>query len=128
MLGSVERMAAVLTEHWAGKWPFWISPRQCMIVPIDPIFNDYACNVQKSIHDAGFYVDVDDSTHTLGKKVREAQLSQYNLILVVGEEEVSDDTVCVRVRNSKHQQKILVKDVIAKMNVMSNTYTEYMFE
>ena len=128
MLGSVERMAAVLTEHWAGKWPFWISPRQCMIVPIDPKFNEYACDVQQSIHNAGFYVDVDDSTHTLGKKVREAQLSQYNLILVVGEEEVLSNTVCVRVRDRKQQYKITVSDVIAKMTVMSNTYTEYLFE
>jgi threonyl-tRNA synthetase len=45
MLGSVERMAAVLTEHWGGKWPFWLSPRQCIIVPVDPKFSDYALQV-----------------------------------------------------------------------------------
>ena len=95
---------------------------------IDPKFNDYACDIQQRIHNAGFYVDVDDSTHTLGKKVREAQLSQYNLILVVGEEEVLSNTVCVRVRDRNQQYKITVSDVIAKMTVMSNTYTEYLFE
>ena len=45
MLGSVERMTAVLTEHWGGKWPFWLSPRQCIIVPIDLKFLDYCLEV-----------------------------------------------------------------------------------
>ena len=45
MLGSVERMTAVLTEHWGGKWPFWLSPRQCVIVPIDLKFLDYCLEV-----------------------------------------------------------------------------------
>lgn len=47
MLGSVERMTAVLTEHWGGKWPFWLSPRQCVIVPIDLKFLDYALQVYR---------------------------------------------------------------------------------
>lgn len=70
MLGSVERMAAVLTEHWGGKWPFWLSPRQAIMVPVDPKYIDYAYRVQKHLHEAGFFVDVDDSSRTLNKKVR----------------------------------------------------------
>lgn len=50
MLGSIERMTAILTEHWAGKWPFWISPRQCIVIPIDPKYNEYALQVLLSIH------------------------------------------------------------------------------
>ena len=59
MLGSVERMAAVLTEHWGGKWPFWLSPRQAIIVPVDLKFLEFAESVQTRLHAAGFYVDVD---------------------------------------------------------------------
>jgi threonyl-tRNA synthetase len=69
MLGSVERMFAVLSEHWGGKWPFWLSPRQCIIVPVDLKYADYAFELQQIIHDAGYYVDVDDSSRTLNKKV-----------------------------------------------------------
>ena len=69
MLGSVERMFAVLSEHWGGKWPFWLSPRQCVIVPVDLKYEEYACEVQQNLHDAGYFVDVDDSSHTLNKKV-----------------------------------------------------------
>ena len=70
ILGSVERMSAVLIEHFGGKWPFWLSPRQICIVPIDLKFLDYADEVQAMLHSAGFYVDVDDSSKTLNKKVQ----------------------------------------------------------
>jgi len=56
------------------------------LVPVDMKFVDYAYDVQQKIHDAGYYVDVDDSSRTFPKKVREAQVSQYNFILVVGQQ------------------------------------------
>ena len=51
-------MTAVLIEHYGGKWPFWLSPRQCMIVPVKDSVNAYADEVGKKIHDAGFHVEV----------------------------------------------------------------------
>jgi len=59
VLGSVERMIANLTEHTAGKWPFWISPRQVMIVPIGEDIFEYGKEVHGRIHNAGFYCDID---------------------------------------------------------------------
>lgn len=114
MLGSVERMTAVLTEHFGGKWPFWLSPRQALIVPVDLKFVEYAYEVQQKIHEAGFYVDVDDSTRTLNKKVREGQLEQYNFILVVGQQEIDSKGVNVRTRENEVQGNITVDDLIAK--------------
>ena len=105
MLGSVERMSAVLTEHWGGKWPFWLSPRQALVVPIDLKYADYGAKVQEAVHRAGYFVDIDDSTRTLNKKVREGQLAQYNFILVVGEQELLAGTVDVRSRDSADQKK-----------------------
>jgi threonyl-tRNA synthetase len=128
MLGSVERMTAVLTEHWGGKWPFWVSPRQAAIVPVDAKYNDYAYEVQRRVHEAGFYVDVDDSSRTLNKKVREAQVSQYNLIFVVGEKEAEATSVSVRVRDAERQQTLPLSEVLAKMANMASNYTEYQFE
>ena len=122
MLGSVERMTAVLTEHYGGKWPFWLSPRQCCIVPIDPKFIDYAYEVQEEIHQGGFYVDVDDSHRTLNKKVREAQLNQYNFILVVGQEEVNTKGVNVRTRENEVQGNVTVKDLIEKFKDLVCSY------
>ncbi|CAH1997183.1 unnamed protein product [Acanthoscelides obtectus] len=80
--GSVERMIAILTESFAGKWPFWLSPRQVMIVPVGPMFDDYAEQVKQKLYDAGFMVEVDtDPGDTMNKKIRNAQLAQFNFIL-----------------------------------------------
>jgi len=100
VLGSVERMIAILTEHYAGKWPFFISPRQAMIVPVSKAFDEYAADVHKQVRAAGYYVDVDLSHRTLNKMVRDAQLAQYNFILVVGGQEQTDGTVNVRTRDN----------------------------
>jgi len=98
MLGSVERMTAILTEHWGGKWPLWLSPRQVCIVPVDLKYAEYGAEVQEAIHKAGFFVELDQSTKTLNKKIREAQMSQYNYILVIGQQEQEQRTVMVRTR------------------------------
>lgn len=82
ILGSVERMIAILTESYAGKWPFWISPRQAMVIPIGPAFDEYANQVQQKLYQAGFMCEVDtDPGDTMNKKVRNAQLAQFNFIL-----------------------------------------------
>ena len=56
ILGSVERMIAILTESYGGKWPFWISPRQALVVPVAPPFDEYAVSVKNQLHAAGFEV------------------------------------------------------------------------
>lgn len=98
ILGSVERMMAILIEHTGGKWPFWLSPRQAIVLPVADSLLGYANEVCQAIHNAGFYVDVDKTDHKLQKKIREAQLQQYNFILVVGEQEKQNRTVNIRTR------------------------------
>lgn len=127
ILGSVERMSAVLAEHWGGKWPFWLSPRQISIVPVDQKFNDYAYSVQQKLHSAGYYVEVDDTSRTMNKKIREAQVAQFNLILVVGEKEVEANTVCVRVRDAERTETIPVDEAMNKMAIMTADYSDYVF-
>lgn len=117
ILGSVERMFAILTEHYAGKWPLWLSPRQVMVVPISEGSNEYALEVRKALRAAHLYVDADLADKKMQKKVREAQLAQYNYILVVGEAERQARTVNVRTRDNvvhgMHQLSDLV-EVIAR--------------
>ena len=99
ILGSIERMIAVLTEHTGGKWPFWLNPRQVAVVPISEINFAYAHKVRDAVHAAGFYADVDDSTSTFNKKVAEAAVAGYNFILVVGQKEMEQGTVNIRFRD-----------------------------
>jgi threonyl-tRNA synthetase len=100
ILGSVERMFAILTENFAGKWPFWLSPRQVMIVPISEGSYEYGLEVKAACRGVGLHVDIDMMDRKMQKKVREAQVAQYNYILVVGEKERTEQTVNVRTRDN----------------------------
>merc|ERR1712226_317371 len=119
ILGSVERMIAVLTENFGGKWPFWLSPRQVMVVPVGPAFNEYAVKVKDQLKSEGFMCDADlDNSNTMNKKVRNAQLAQYNFIFVVGEREKENNTVNIRTRDNKvHGERTIekVKEMFNKL-------------
>ncbi|CAI4395944.1 AKR_collapsed_G0026940.mRNA.1.CDS.1 [Saccharomyces cerevisiae] len=104
ILGSVERMTAILTEHFAGKWPFWLSPRQVLVVPVGVKYQGYAEDVRNKLHDAGFYADVDLTGNTLQKKVRNGQMLKYNFIFIVGEQEMNEKSVNIRNRDVMEQQ------------------------
>jgi threonyl-tRNA synthetase len=80
IFGSFERFIAILTEHFAGKWPFWLSPRQILVVPVMPAANNYALEIKKLFHDKGFHIDADVSGQTFKKKIRTGQLAQYNFM------------------------------------------------
>ncbi|XP_065836826.1 threonine--tRNA ligase 1, cytoplasmic-like [Oscarella lobularis] len=122
ILGSVERMLAILTENYGGKWPFWLSPQQAMVIPVAPIYDEYAEEVKGALKDAGYCVDVDvDHGDTLNKKIRNAQLAQFNFILVVGQKEKENGTANVRTRdNVVHGEKKL-SDILAKFQSLSES-------
>jgi threonyl-tRNA synthetase len=101
VLGSVERMFAILLEHYKGKWPFWLSPRQAIVCPMAQEFQPYALMVKDQIFKAGYYVEVDTSDRNFKRKVWDAHLAQYNYILVVGKDEASTGEVNVRVRDTR---------------------------
>lgn len=103
--GSLERFIGILTEHLAGKWPFWLSPRQILVVPVSQAVNDYCVEVQKIFRKEKMHVDVDISGETMKKKIREGQLKQYNFIFVLGHEEESSRSVNIRNRDDQDSQK-----------------------
>ena len=101
ILGSVERFMAILIEHLGGKWPFFMSPRQIMVVPITGKYTAYCQSVYLYLHKQGYQVDCDFGTDTLNKKVRNSQLAQYNYIICAGEKEAAAGTVDIRTRENK---------------------------
>ncbi|KAG5059285.1 hypothetical protein JHK87_000314 [Glycine soja] len=112
ILGSVERMFAILLEHYKGKWPFWLSPRQAIVCPVSEKSQSYALQVRDQIHQAGYHVDADTTDRKIQKKVREAQLAQYNFILVVGEEEANSGQVSVRVRDLAEHKVMSIEKLL----------------
>ncbi|RFU23896.1 hypothetical protein B7463_g12447, partial [Scytalidium lignicola] len=102
--GSIERFTAILAEHFAGKWPFWLSPRQVLVVPVGVGYFEYAKEVQSIFKAQHMYIDVDLSGNTLQKKIRTGQLAQYNFIFVVGDQEMKGREVNVRNRDDTSTQ------------------------
>uniref|UniRef100_A0A669C3F4 threonine--tRNA ligase n=1 Tax=Oreochromis niloticus TaxID=8128 RepID=A0A669C3F4_ORENI len=122
ILGSVERMIAILTENYGGKWPLWLSPRQVMVVPVGPTCEEYAEKVKQEFHSSGLMTDVDlDPSCTLNKKIRNAQLAQYNFILVVGEKEKTSNTVNVRTRDNKVHGEHSVEECIKRLKQLKTS-------
>jgi threonyl-tRNA synthetase len=103
ILGSVERMIAVLCEHTGGRWPLWLSPRQINIVPVDLKYVEYAQSVHAVLHGAGYFVDIDDSKDQLKKKIAKAA-KLYNCILVLGEKEQTNGSINLRLRDKNPEQ------------------------
>uniref|UniRef100_A0A5F7ZEW1 threonine--tRNA ligase n=1 Tax=Macaca mulatta TaxID=9544 RepID=A0A5F7ZEW1_MACMU len=104
--------------------PFWLSPRQVMVIPVGPTCEKYALQVSSEFFEEGFMADVDlDHNCTLNKKIRNAQLAQYNFILVVGEKEKINNAVNVRTRDNKIHGEILVTSAIVKLKNLKKSRT-----
>ncbi len=119
IFGSLERFIGVLIEHFAGKFPLWLSPEQIRILPIADRHNAYALQVKEELQKEGLRVSVDEMAETTPKKVRQAQLDQVNYILVVGDKEVENKTINVRTRdNIVHGEKkvdIFTKELLQEI-------------
>ena len=98
VLGSIERFIGVITEHFAGKFPLWLSPVQAVILPIAERHHAYAQQLQRQLQAAGLRVECDTRSEKIGYKIREAQLQKTPYMLVVGDKEQEDVTVSVRHR------------------------------
>ncbi|WVQ98556.1 threonine-tRNA ligase [Kwoniella sp. CBS 9459] len=118
ILGSLERFIAIITESTGGKWPFWLSPRQVVVIPVAKPFIEYAQKVAKSFTDAGMYAEADLSDNTLNKKIRNAQTAQYNFIMVVGQDEFDAQAVNIRNRDDEVQgreETVKLVDAVEKL-------------
>ncbi|TFY59012.1 hypothetical protein EVJ58_g6049 [Rhodofomes roseus] len=119
ILGSLERFIAIITEHFAGKWPFWLSPRQVLVVPVANPFKDYAAEIAQKLNDLGVFADVDNGDNTLPKKIRNGEIAQYNFILVVGQAELETRSVNVRNRDNVgtkgRDETVPLDDIIQKL-------------
>ena len=115
VLGSVERFIGVITEHFAGAFPLWLSPVQVSVIPVSNAFNDYAQEVRDRLDAAGIRVEADLRNETMKLKIREAQLQKTPYMLVVGEREQNENAASVRNRKGENLGAMSVDEVIAKL-------------
>merc|ERR1712135_158541 len=130
ILGSVERQIAILTEHFGGKWPFWLSPRQVIVIPVAKQFNDYAKYVSTQVHNFGFYAEAELSGLKLNKKIRNAQLAQWNYMAIVGEKEEGTLTVNLRSREGgeKPVGTFTLTDFLKKLRAEDTPTSQPLFQ
>ena len=101
VLGSMERFLASLTEHYGGAFPVWLAPIQVMLIPVADRHLEYAQKLEAELKSDGVRVKVDARSERMNLKVRQAQLEKIPYMLVVGDREVADSTVSVRLRSGE---------------------------
>ncbi|HIJ55397.1 MAG TPA: threonine--tRNA ligase [Deltaproteobacteria bacterium] len=112
IFGSIERFLGILIEHFAGKFPLWMSPVQVKSLPINDELIPYAEKIDKKLRSAGLRTEVDGRTESLNRKIREAQISQIPLILTIGAKEKDAGTLSVRTLDGKVRYGISIEDFL----------------
>lgn len=115
LFGSIERFFGILIEHFAGKFPLWLSPYQVRILTVADRHVPYAKEIAAKIKKAGFVCDIDDSNESVGKKVRDAQMHKTNYMLTIGDQEIEHKTVALRTRDNVVHGEIDISDFLAKV-------------
>ena len=119
LFGSLERFIGILIENYAGKFPFWISPLQTMVIPISEEFNDYAVEVSKKIKSAGISSSVDLKNNNLNYKIRDHSLAKIPLLLICGKKEVDSNSVTIRRLDSNKQENMDIDQFLKTFSALN---------
>ncbi|MDQ3247919.1 MAG: His/Gly/Thr/Pro-type tRNA ligase C-terminal domain-containing protein, partial [Chloroflexota bacterium] len=112
-LGTHERTIGFLIEHYAGNFPVWLAPQQVRVIPITDGHNEYAHNLAARLKAEGLRAHADLGTDRMNAKIRNAQLMKIPYMLVVGDQEVANETVALRKRDGSRQDALPVGEFIA---------------
>jgi len=119
LFGSLERFIGILIEHYSGKFPFWISPLQTVVIPISEDFENYAIEVSNKIKQAGITSFVDLKKHNLNYKIRDHSLAKIPLLLICGKKEVDSNTVTIRRLDSNKQENMDLDLFLKKFSALN---------
>ena len=119
LFGSLERFIGILIENYAGKFPFWISPLQTMVIPISEEFNDYAVKVSKKIKHVGISSSVDLKNNNLNYKIRDHSLAKIPVLLMCGKKEVDSNSVTIRRLDSNKQENMDIDQFLKTFSVLN---------
>ncbi|NOR56579.1 MAG: threonine--tRNA ligase [Sulfurovum sp.] len=115
ILGSFERFIGILTEHYAGEFPFFLAPVQVIFVPISESHADYAYALKKMMVLEGMDAEVHDKNDSLNKRIRTAEKQRVPYVVIIGDEEVANKTVAIRDRRNKEQYNLTQDEFMVKL-------------
>jgi len=121
ILGSLERFFGVLIEHYNGNFPLWLAPIQMAIIPIADRHNDYATSLDRKFKAQGMRVWLDLRREKMSYKIREAEMQKIPLILIVGDKEVANGTVSLRIHSLGDKGQVKIDEFLAKIKEMVKT-------
>ena len=113
--GSMERFCGVLIEHFAGKFPTWLTPTQCHIITISEKHTAYADEVAQLLRDNGIRVEIDNGDDTIGKKIRTHRKMQPAYMVILGDGEIESRSVSLRARNGDQVSGIPLDTFLADL-------------
>jgi len=116
ILGSFERFIGILTEHYAGEFPFFLAPLQVIFVPISEDHQEYANELKKELIYAGIDSEVYDKNESLNKRIRTAEKQRVPYVVVIGDEEVQNGTVAIRNRRTREQYNLTKDEFMVELN------------
>lgn len=122
ILGSFERFIGIITEHFAGAFPLWLSPVQVVVAPLTDRNAEYAKSVYEKLQAAGLRVELDDRNEKIGYKIRESQLMKNPYFLILGDEEQNNQTISYRARKNVQENGVKLDDFIAKLKEEIRTF------
>lgn len=125
--GSMERFVAVLIEHTGGKFPLWLAPDQAVVMPISEKFNDYAQKLSDLLNNSDIRTVLDDRNEKIGRKIRDNELKKIPYLLVVGENEMNNNTVSVRRQGQGDMGSMPVEEFIKKINEEVNSQLQTIY-
>ncbi len=123
ILGSLERFIGVMTEHYQGRFPVWLSPVQVRVLPVSDESEPYAERVARELAEAGIRVETDRASGTIGGKIRDAQLQKVPYMLVIGSKEEEAGSVAVRARDGEVRYGVRLADFVGEVREKVRSYS-----
>jgi len=128
VFGSLERFMAVITEHFAGKFPFWLAPVQIGVVPVHTDHEGYAQQITAQLREAGYRVNIDTSDGTMGNKIKSFRHEMLPYIVILGEKEMESGTISLRTRSGVQINGIGLDGFMAMCSKMEREYAQELIE
>ena len=119
LFGSLERFIGILIENYAGKFPFWISPLQVVVIPVSDDFDKYSKEVADKVNNSGINCQVDLKNHNLNYKIREHSLAKVPILLICGKKEVDTNSVTIRRLDSNKQENMELKKFLKTFSALN---------
>jgi threonyl-tRNA synthetase len=121
LYGSLERFMGVLTEHFAGAFPVWISPVQVRLLPVSDKHREHANKILEKLQSAGIRAEMERQSNTIGYQIREAHNAKIPYAVIIGDKEIESDTISVRDRTGNQKNAISLNDFIETVQWIDHT-------